>query len=302
MSDDRFYVHWINTLPETRDYLKIKLLQHDMPRSLFESDSDKAVFEILRDGGVSASCEREGHVLLNGIRSTFHKKEAEKSWSKLIIDKDLRLTAYGDVGYPERLKNMFDPPVLLYHYGNLPDENRFTAGIVGSRNASEDGRRHARQFGEALSKAGIGIISGMALGIDSEAMKEALKYGRVYAVLGCGPDVIYPPENSELYRNLKEKGSIISEYPPGTKPFSKNFPKRNRIISAFSDKLAVIEAGERSGSLITARLSLEYGKDVFCIPGRPEDIMSRGCNSLIKKGMAGLVTEPYDVICSFFYN
>ncbi len=196
--------------------------------------------------------------------------------------------------YPEKLKELQDKPYMLYYKGSLPDQKRKCVAIIGSRNCSDYGRRSADYFGRELARAGIAIISGMAVGIDGLAQTACLKGGGIsYGVLGSGVDVIYPRGNTELYKRLTGKGGVISEYPPGTAAHSLHFPRRNRIISGLADLVLVIEAREKSGTFITVEAALEQGRDVFAVPGRIEDELSTGCNRLIAAGagMAGCAED-----------
>ena len=198
-----------------------------------------------------------------------------------------------DADYPVRLRNIFEPPCLLYVKGQLPSQERPSVAVIGARMCSPYGRMQAFRYAKALSVAGVQIISGMALGIDSEGHKGALE-GKMptFAVLGSGVDVCYPKSNRKLYeRILWENGGIISECPLGSGPVSWHFPARNRIISALSDAVLVVEAKENSGSLITAGFALEQGKMVYAIPGAVTDELSRGCHKLIYDG-AGIAYCP----------
>ena len=196
--------------------------------------------------------------------------------------------------YPQRLKYIKSPPKALYVKGKLPRPERLSVAIVGARQCSVYGRNMAREMGEALAREGVQIISGMASGIDGEAQKGALDAGgETYAVLGSGVDICYPRENFILYEKIQGQGGILSEQPPGTKPLPQYFPARNRIISGLSDVVLVIEAKEKSGSLITADMALEQGKDVYALPGPVNSNLSRGCNKLIKQG-AGIVISVED--------
>lgn len=201
--------------------------------------------------------------------------------------------------YPQRLSSLVDRPYCLYLKGRLPDDKRPSVSIVGARGCSEYGRSMAEEFAGELAAKGVQIISGLARGVDGAAHKGALNAGGdTFAVLGCGVDICYPAEHTMMYGEIPEKGGIISEYPPGTKPLSYFFPARNRIISGLSDIVLVIEARERSGSLITADQALEQGRDVFALPGRVTDKLSAGCNRLIKQG-AGIALSPMDILEEF---
>ena len=195
--------------------------------------------------------------------------------------------------YPSKLKLYKGMPEKLYIKGNLPDFKRPSAAVVGARLCSTYGRIQAFRFARILAEAGVQIISGLASGIDAEGHKGAME-GRMptWAVLGNGADICYPAGNKGLYsRIIREKGGIISEYPPGTLPRSYYFPARNRIIAGLSDMVLVVEAREKSGSLITAQCALEQGKPVFALPGPVNEELSRGCHQLIYDG-AGIAYAP----------
>ena len=200
-----------------------------------------------------------------------------------------------DPMFPARLKTLADSPAGLFYKGTLPREEVPTAGIVGARNCSLYGKNMAERFGGELGEKGIGIISGMARGIDGVAQSAALKRGGMsFAVLGCGVDICYPQSNRNLYEALEKQGGILSEYKPGTPPLPYHFPMRNRLIAALSDVLLVIEAREKSGSLITVDQALEQGREVLALPGRVDDALSAGCHQLIRQG-AGLLSCCGDV-------
>ena len=196
--------------------------------------------------------------------------------------------------YPSVLREILRPPLVLFARGNaVPDAERIA--IVGSRRASQYGARVAEEIAMELSARGVTVASGAARGIDSAAHKGALRAGRTVAVLGCGVDVAYPKENARLLDEIAEAGVVLSEYPPGTQPFPVFFPQRNRIISGLSRGTLVVEAAERSGSLITAELALSEGRDVFAVPGSIYSDMSRGCHNLIRQG-AKLTVSAEDIL------
>jgi DNA processing protein len=214
------------------------------------------------------------------------------------------IVTLGDADYPQALLDSADPPTLLYVKGCIELLNRPALAIVGSRNASRQGEANAEAFSEALAGAGLVIVSGLALGIDAAAHRGALKgcggtvggnKGGTIAVIGTGADRIYPARNQALTREISERGAIISEFPLGTPALASNFPRRNRIIAGLSRGCLVIEAAERSGSLITARLAADAGRDVFAIPGSIHSTLSKGCHKLIKQG-AKLVESAQDVL------
>lgn len=204
------------------------------------------------------------------------------------------LCTFWDSGYPPLLRQIPDPPALLYGRGQLPDGDALA--IVGARYPSDFGRAFTSQLAEELAEAGLVIVSGLARGIDSAAHRGALDSdGATIAVLGCGIDIIYPPENADLYRQIIERGTIISEYPPGSEPLPGHFPGRNRIISGLSKGTLVVEATRDSGSLITAEFALEQGREVMAVPGGIDRKTSYGPNQLIKQG-AHPVTEAGEII------
>lgn len=202
-----------------------------------------------------------------------------------------------DKEYPYLLKNIYNPPLVLYIRGNKNILNNLSIGIVGCRNATNYGIKIAQNFAYDLSKKGFNIVSGLARGIDSASHIGALKaYEKTVAVLGNGLDTIYPRENTHLAEAiLKYDGAIISEYPLGTKPEKQNFPARNRIISGLCNGIVVVEAQKESGSLITMDFALDQGRDVFAIPGNIDSLNSYGTNDLIKQG-AKLVTSCEDIV------
>ncbi len=187
--------------------------------------------------------------------------------------------------YPKRLRNMADNPFCLYVKGRLPVDERPSLAIVGARNCSEYGRYVAEKFAGDFAGYGVQIISGMAKGVDGMAGGAAIAAGGdTYAVLGCGADVCYPASNEALYQDICEKGGVISEYLPGTEPSPGLFPARNRIISALADAVLVVEARQKSGTLITVDMALEQGREVYVVPGRITDRLSDGCNRLLGQG------------------
>jgi DNA processing protein len=204
--------------------------------------------------------------------------------------------ALGEPGYPELLANIPDPPLLLYIKGHVELLASPMLAMVGSRNASAQGRANALAFAESLSGAGLCIVSGLALGIDAAAHEGALKgSGATVAVVGTGPDLVYPARNRALCERIGLEGCIVSEYPVGTPPLPGNFPKRNRIISGLAAGVLVVEAAVQSGSLITARQAAEQGRDVFAIPGSIHAALAKGCHILIREG-AKLVDTAADVL------
>jgi DNA processing protein len=214
----------------------------------------------------------------------------------------LKVITHEDIGYPENLKNIPDPPIVLYVKGQLKDEDKFSIAIVGSRRASYYGLSCAKQFAADLVDHGFVIVSGMARGIDTYAHRGALSRGkRTIAVMGSGFNHIYPPENRELAQEISRNGAVISEFPLNTRPLPQNFPRRNRLISGLSLGTVVVEAARNSGALITADFALEQGRDVFALPGKVGCETSFGTNELIKQG-AKLVSCVDDILEEFAFS
>lgn len=207
------------------------------------------------------------------------KEEFEK-----LQEKGIGLTVLFGERYPVRLLNIPDAPLGLFYKGRLPFQEGAVA-VIGARECSPYGAYVAKELGRTLGEAGISLVSGMARGIDGISQKAALDAGGIsYGVLGCGVDICYPPENKRLYEQLLERGGILSAYGPGVLPRAGNFPPRNRIVSGLSEAVVVIEAGNKSGTLITVDMALEQGREVYVTPGRVTDRLSDGCNRLLKQG------------------
>ncbi|MCC8141608.1 MAG: DNA-processing protein DprA [Lachnospiraceae bacterium] len=217
--------------------------------------------------------------------------DIEGEWKKFLKG-DIQFIPWKSDSYPERLLEISDAPYALFVKGNLPLEQKRSVAIVGARDCSEYGRSISRMIGKTMAEYDIQVISGMALGIDSASHAGALEAGGdTFAILGGGCDVCYPRTSINIYNNiLSGNGGVLSEFLPGTQPQPKFFPMRNRIISALADILIVVEARERSGSLITADCALDQGKDVYAVPGRYLDPLSVGCNRLIEQG-AGIFVD-----------
>ncbi|WP_374437147.1 DNA-processing protein DprA [Tabrizicola sp.] len=207
-----------------------------------------------------------------------------------------RLLVHGEPDYPLALAEVPDAPPVLWATGDISLLNRPAVGMVGARNASSLGVRMARRLGAGLSEAGFTVISGLARGIDAAAHEAALEgQGKTVAVMAGGIDVIYPPENAALAAAIDAAGCRISEHPPGLEPQARHFPLRNRIVAGLSRAVVVVEAAAKSGSLITAKAALDYGREVMAVPGHPFDARASGCNILIRDG-ALLIRGPQDVL------
>ena len=280
----------------TSDDLKALLLLSRTPgirmqgiRDLFE-EKGKNPEEILER--IEAGPNPAWKEALQATRRIFDPEKEISRCEKLGIE----LIPFGDAGYPGLLKEISDPPLILYVKGNLLESDPAAVAVVGSRHPSLYGQEQARRFARRFAEWGLTIVSGFARGIDRAAHEAALEisYGRTIAVLGSGLDVIYPKEHEALYEEITERGALVSEFALGTQPFAENFPKRNRIIAGLSLGVLVVEAHSRSGSLITAHLAADEGREVFALPGRVDQLGSRGTHRLLKEG-AALAESPEDV-------
>lgn len=219
--------------------------------------------------------------------------ELEKEYEKM-KEKNIFFLLQEDAGYPGRLKNIPDAPYGLFYKGRLPEEEQLSVAIIGARDCSEYGSYVAAELGRYLGEQGVQIVSGMARGIDGIGQEAALSAGGAsFGVLGCGVDICYPTRNRKLYEKLIKQGGVLSTHPPGTPAKTQHFPPRNRIVSGLADAVVVIEARNKSGTLITVDMALEQGKEVYVVPGRVTDRLSDGCNRLLKQG-AGVVISPCD--------
>lgn len=215
---------------------------------------------------------------------------------KKIEDLGIQVLTWEDPGYPARLKEIEQSPPVLYCLGSITEQDRWAVAVVGTRKVSTYGKQVTREIVNFLSQNGITIVSGMARGIDGTAHLAALEAGgRTIAVLGNGLDCVYPPEHRQLMQRVQEKGALVSDYPPGTAPEAANFPPRNRIISGLSQAVLVMEAGEKSGAMITAAFAAEQGREVFAVPGSIFAPQSKGTNQLIREG-AHILLSGQDVL------
>ena len=213
-----------------------------------------------------------------------------------IEKRGIKLLPLNDPDFPASLLQTYNPPPFLYMNGEILPKDKLSIAIVGSRIPDRYGRLMAESLSGELASMGVTIVSGLARGIDSIAQAQALKRGgRTIGVLGCGLDIVYPPENVKLYKEVSQNGAILSEFSLGTPPIAQNFPRRNRIISGLSLGVVVVQASEKSGSLISASFALDQNKEVFAVPGNADKKLSRGANWLIKKG-AKLVETVDDIL------
>ncbi|MDD3655162.1 MAG: DNA-processing protein DprA [Atribacterota bacterium] len=241
-----------------------------------------------------------GEEILNKIEQEKQHIDPEQEWD-LLQKRNIKVITIKDEGYPSLLKNIYSPPPVIYYQGDFVTIMKQSKGIaiVGSRKATYYGRKVAREIASEITKSGYVVISGLAKGIDTNAHLGALEAnGLTIAVLGSGIDRIYPPENRSLAHRIIEKGAVVTEFPIFTKPEKNNFPRRNRIISGLALGTLVIEAGEKSGALITADYALEQGREVFAVPGSVHSFLSTGCHNLIKQG-AKLVNSYHDILEEF---
>lgn len=281
----RVYWLWLATRPEMSDREKLAVLTHfGSPEDCYYAEKQAYSESLsLSESALESLCDKD-------------LKEAESILSDC-EKKKIHILTFGDDLYPGVLRNIADPPLVLYYRGSLPDFDREPMiGVVGTRKASAYGLSTARQMGRQIAAHGGIVVSGMAEGIDAMATWGALDAGKAaVGILGNGVDRVYPACNRELYRKMEQQGCLISEYPPGTAPNRWNFPKRNRIISGLSKGVLVVEAPVKSGALITARQALDQGRDVFVVPGNIGVASCEGSNALLKEG-ALLVTSGWDVV------
>ena len=281
----RLHWLWLANLPGLTDRMKNILMNHFAdPEDIYYADEES--FSYI--GGLSAEARQA-------------LKDKNLGTAEKILEtcqrKKLQILSLRDAAYPTALKNISDPPLVLYYKGQLPDFDAYPViGVVGTRKASAYGLTTAKRIGYQIAKCGGIVVSGMAFGIDAMAMSGALTAGGItVGVLGCGADMVYPASNGALFRDVEKYGCILSEFAPGTPPIGYNFPKRNRIISGLSNGVLVVEAPEKSGALITARLAAEQGRDVFAVPGNIDQPSFFGSNQLLKDG-AIMASSGWDVV------
>lgn len=282
LQEHKQYAYWLCNIPGVGNRTIEKLLENcgGTPKQIYHGPEEKwkqvlnvTQFENMKQ--YVAEWDLEGE----------YRKMTEQGIRFLLREED---------AYPKRLKEIPDAPYGIFCKGRMPEEDKLSVAIIGARDCSQYGSYVATELGKYLGERGVQIISGMARGIDGISQEAALAAGGVsFGVLGCGVDVCYPAQNRKLYERLLREGGILSSYPPGTLPKSQHFPPRNRIVSGLADIVVVIEARNKSGTLITVDMALEQGKDVYVVPGRITDRLSDGCNSLIRQG-AGVILSPQD--------
>lgn len=277
------YWYWMANLsgigPVTANKL---LLYFSSPKGVYDA-KEQELKEILTPAQINSLVRSKN---LNKLQKEFD----------YLAEKGIRFIHRDSKEYPKRFRVLLDAPVGFYLKGKMPLESAVNIAVVGARNASAYGIEMALYFSRGLAKAGVNIISGLAYGIDKQAHLGAIGAGGyTMGVLGCGINICYPKENYHLFEKMQRSGGILSEFPLNENPKANHFPMRNRLISGLSDGVLVIEAKEKSGSLITVDFALEQGKEVFVVPGRLKEVNSVGCNRLIQEG-ARLVIEPKDIL------
>ena len=283
LENKRYWI-WLSLIKNLGSKRKLKLLElYKTPEEIYKLTKE----ELININGIGEAIAKEIIISKNEKILNYHIKYMKEN--------NIKIININEREYPQVLKEIYDPPISLYVKGNIEKLNNKNIGIVGCRECTTYGKKSAEYFAYNLSKQNINIVSGLAKGIDSYAHLGSLNTGNTIAVLGNGLDMIYPKENLELANEIiKRGGTIISEYPCGTKPDKMKFPARNRIISGISSGIIVIEAKEKSGTLITVDFALEQGRDVFVVPGNINSINSVGTNDLIKQG-AMLITTYEEV-------
>jgi DNA processing protein len=274
---------------DTIDWLRLARSSHVGPHTFYKlltrfgsaRTALEALPEMAKRGGMN------GKIKICTVAAAEQEMEAHTKIGAVLISRD-------DPRYPPRLVHVDDAPPLISVLGRIELLSKRAVGVIGARNASLNGQRFAEHISRELGQNGLMVISGLARGIDAAAHRGALSSGTL-AALGGGVDVIYPRENKRIYEEIRERGVLVSELPPGTRPKARHFPRRNRIISGVSRGVIVVEAAPRSGSLITARLALEQGREVFAVPGSAMDPRARGTNELIRQG-AYLTESVEDVL------
>lgn len=296
---NKAYAHWL--------YQAAGMGNRGLLRKMERIGTPQEIYEMAVSGQLEERMEEQMKELFCGNpASKYRRKAAQITEAAMDCDvvgdyeqmseRGISFLSCKDEDFPQKLASIPDPPYAIYYVGRLPEEHRQTLAVIGARNCSEYGRYMARKFCEELAASGVQIVSGMARGIDGIAQTAALDAGGYsLGVLGCGVDVCYPAEHRELYERLIAEGGICSEYPQGIEPRAMLFPPRNRIISGWCDGVLVIEAKERSGTLITVDMALEQGREVYALPGRATDPLSAGCHKLIRQG-AELISSPQQLL------
>ncbi len=271
--DERVYAFWLHAVPW--------IGQGPVPAILNAFGSPREAFLASDEQIINAVGKRSNPCALLEYRKEFDIFERYDEF----LRSGMKVVFAWEEDYPARLRYIPDPPLALFYIGRLPEDNKLSVAVIGARQCSEYGEMLADELGEALGKNDVNVISGMAVGIDGISQSAAVAAGGAsFGVLGCGADICYPDSNYGLYEKLKTSGGVLSAYPPGTPAISRYFPPRNRIVSGLSDAVVVIEARNRSGTLITVDMALEQGRDIYAAPGNLTDDLSSGTNGLIGHG------------------
>lgn len=283
---EKKYEYWLASITNLSDGKKLKLRNYlqSAERTFYIEETELNTLHFLS--------EKERTVILNAKKNLDPERLLEE-----LEKKGVGISLCFDSEYPKQLQNIPERPYAIFYKGKLPDANQYSIGIVGARQCTPYGEKYAFEFAQQIAQHRVQIISGLAKGIDGISQRGALMGGgQTFAVLGNGVDICYPRENIGLYHDIIEQGGgILSEFPLGAPPLGFQFPKRNRIISGLSNVLLVIEAREKSGSLITADMALEQGRDVYALPGPINSALSSGCNRLIWQG-AGILLSPEQLL------
>lgn len=279
---------WLATRPGMNDRIKAEVLRHfgDPEDAYYADPASYAAVDGMTEEASALLQDKD----LKDARSVLETCE----------NQNIGILTYRDAMYPNRLKNIADPPLVLYYKGKLPEFDAVPViAVVGTRDATPYGLKTAKNLGSQISRCGGLVISGLATGIDAMAMRGALSAGKpVVGLMGCGVDMVYPANNRSLLLDTQRYGCLLSEFPPGTPPYKWNFPKRNRVISGLSCGVVVVEAPRRSGALITASQAAEQGRDVFVIPGNVDVAACAGSNALLRDG-AIAVSTGWDILSEY---
>lgn len=285
--EEKAYIHWL--------YQSVGVGNRGFLRSLASFGSPREIYRLTVSGALSEKVSERYAKKVMRMSEFSRGYDVAEAYGRM-RERGIFLVTEGEPRFPQRLTRIPDKPYALYCAGKLPPEGGKAVALIGARDCTAYGAYMAGKFGAAFAKAGVQVISGMARGIDGIGQTAALgEDGYSLGVLGCGVDICYPRENRMLYEKLLAKGGVCSEYPPGTEPRGVFFPPRNRIISGLCDAVLVVEAREKSGTLITVDMALEQGREVYALPGRATDPLSGGCNRLIRQG-AGLVSTPEELM------
>lgn len=283
---EEFYMYCLAAMTSLTNLRKQELLE--------KAGSAEDVFK-MKDESVAGICEFNRITQLEKFLQERKNRPFAREF-ELLEKKKINFLSCKNPDFPKKLLTIPDIPVGIFYEGKLPGQTGKSVSIIGARTCSEYGAMMAKKFGDTLAKCGVTVISGMARGIDGISQMAALSAGGYsIGVLGCGTDICYPKENRMLYETLKQNGTLLSEYMPGTQPQKLFFPARNRLISGLCDALVVVEAREKSGTWITVDMALEQGRDVFALPGKATDSLSAGCNRLIKQG-AGMILSVEELL------